>query len=127
MVLFQLLPFLNGLSWRAVLAFRNGKESKLTTLLQTAENRHFSWLFHVCCQTHKESQIKICIYEICLVINGSYFFSEKMVDHLYKATTGCIIKITLVALAFDDRVNAFLKFLHYFPCIKKIERQKKKN
>ena len=27
-----------------------------------------------------------------------------MVDHLYKATTGCIIKITLVALAFDDRV-----------------------
>ena len=28
-----------------------------------------------------------------------------MVDHLYKATTGCIIKITLVALAFDDRVK----------------------
>ena len=29
-----------------------------------------------------------------------------MVDHLYKAPTGCIIKITLVALAFDDRVVA---------------------
>ena len=31
-----------------------------------------------------------------------------MVDHLYKATTGCIIKITLVSLAFDDRVAFFL-------------------
>ena len=76
----------------------------MITPVQIAQNRHFSWFFRVCYQTHKEYQIISGINKNCLGINRSYFANKKYVVHPPRAITSCTIEIILVSLAFDDRV-----------------------
>ena len=86
----------------------------MTTPVQIAQNRHFSWFFLVCYQTHKEYQIIMGINKNCIGINRSYFANKKYVVHPSRATTSCTIEIILVSLAFDDRVLRFIS-LHELP------------
>ena len=76
----------------------------MTTPVQMAQNRHFSWFFLVCYQTHKEYQIIMGINKNCIGINRSYFANKKYVVYPSRATTSCTKEIILVSLAFDDRV-----------------------